>query len=145
MPFSCRCCLSVAESQTFLAVFPQVRALENKMDFPTRHDWDSFFRDAKDMNETLPGERPDTIHLEGLPCRWFSQKDSQFPDRPSEDVLSTVFESFGKVFSSLHFLFSIFNRGFTQKLWLLHCGCACDVIRGLEENNEWWLHYFNWI
>ncbi|CAL8342172.1 unnamed protein product [Boreogadus saida] len=75
----------------------KVRALENKMDFPTRHDWDSFFRDAKDMNETLPGERPDTIHLEGLPCRWFSLKDSQHPDRPSEEVLSTIFQGFGKV------------------------------------------------
>ncbi|XP_072253341.1 A-kinase anchor protein 17A [Leuresthes tenuis] len=75
----------------------KVRAVENKMDFPTRHDWDSFFRDAKDMNETLPGERPDTIHLEGLPCRWFSHKDSQYPDRPSEEVLTAVFQAFGKV------------------------------------------------
>uniref|UniRef100_A0A3B5AEX6 A-kinase anchoring protein 17A n=1 Tax=Stegastes partitus TaxID=144197 RepID=A0A3B5AEX6_9TELE len=75
----------------------KVRAVENKVDFPTRHDWDSFFRDAKDMNETLPGERPDTIHLEGLPCRWFSQKDSLFPDRPSEEVLIAVFQTFGKV------------------------------------------------
>lgn len=75
----------------------KVRAVENKVDFPTRYEWDSFFRDAKDMNETLPGERPDTIHLEGLPCRWFSLKDSQFPDRPSEDVLVAVFQSFGKV------------------------------------------------
>ncbi|XP_040056685.2 A-kinase anchor protein 17A [Gasterosteus aculeatus] len=75
----------------------KVRAIENKVDFPTRHDWDSFFRDAKDMNESLPGERPDTIHLEGLPCRWFSRKDSPYPDRPSEDVLISVFETFGKV------------------------------------------------
>ncbi|XP_061548222.1 A-kinase anchor protein 17A [Phycodurus eques] len=75
----------------------KVRAVENKMDFPTRHDWDSFFRDAKDMNETLPGERPDTIHLEGLPCRWFSQKQSGFPDRPSEEVLIAVFQAFGQV------------------------------------------------
>ncbi|XP_028993251.1 A-kinase anchor protein 17A isoform X2 [Betta splendens] len=75
----------------------KVRAVENKVDFPTRHDWDSFFRDAKDMNETLPGERPDTIHLEGLPCRWFSLKDSQYPDRPSEEVLIAVFQTFGKV------------------------------------------------
>uniref|UniRef100_A0A3B3ZJG9 Uncharacterized protein n=1 Tax=Periophthalmus magnuspinnatus TaxID=409849 RepID=A0A3B3ZJG9_9GOBI len=75
----------------------KVRAVENKVDCPTRHDWDSFFRDAKDMNETLPGERPDTIHLEGLPCRWFSQKDSQYPDRPSEEVLIAVFETFGKI------------------------------------------------
>ncbi|XP_057708518.1 A-kinase anchor protein 17A [Corythoichthys intestinalis] len=75
----------------------KVRAVENKVDFPTRHDWDSFFRDAKDMNETLPGERPDTIHLEGLPCRWFSQKQSGFPDRPCQEVLIAVFEAFGKV------------------------------------------------
>ncbi|KAK5890583.1 hypothetical protein CesoFtcFv8_014093 [Champsocephalus esox] len=75
----------------------KVRAVENKVDFPTRHDWDSFFRDAKDMNETLPGERPDTIHMEGIPCRWFSKKDSPFPDRPSEEVLIAVFETFGKV------------------------------------------------
>lgn len=52
----------------------KIRAVEHKTDFPTRHDWDSFFRDAKDMNETVPGERPDTIHLEGLPCKWFSMK-----------------------------------------------------------------------
>ncbi|XP_061827731.1 A-kinase anchor protein 17A [Nerophis lumbriciformis] len=75
----------------------KVRAVENKVDFPTRHDWDSFFRDAKDMNETQPGERPDTIHLEGLPCRWFNQKQSNFPDRPSEEALIAVFEGFGKV------------------------------------------------
>ncbi|KAJ8415139.1 hypothetical protein AAFF_G00008370 [Aldrovandia affinis] len=74
----------------------KVRAAENKMDFPTRHDWDSFFRDAKDMNETVPGERPDTIHLEGLPCKWFAQKDT-LPERPSEVVLKAVFEGFGKI------------------------------------------------
>ncbi|KAI4895316.1 hypothetical protein NFI96_033909, partial [Prochilodus magdalenae] len=74
----------------------KIRAAENKVDFPTRHDWDSFFRDAKDMNETVPGERPDTIHLEGLPCKWFAQKDSS-SDRPSESVLKAVFESFGKI------------------------------------------------
>uniref|UniRef100_A0A3Q3JJR4 A kinase (PRKA) anchor protein 17A n=1 Tax=Monopterus albus TaxID=43700 RepID=A0A3Q3JJR4_MONAL len=50
-----------------------------------------------DVLKTLPGERPDTIRLEGLPCRWFSQKDSQYPDRPSEEVLTAVFQSFGKV------------------------------------------------
>ncbi|XP_030642563.1 A-kinase anchor protein 17A [Chanos chanos] len=74
----------------------KVRAAENKVDFPTRHDWDSFFRDAKDMNETVPGERPDTIHLEGLPCKWFAERDGS-PDRPSESVLREVFEGFGKI------------------------------------------------
>ncbi|CAB1347181.1 unnamed protein product [Coregonus sp. 'balchen'] len=74
----------------------KVRAVENKMDFPTRYDWDSFFRDAKDMNDTVPGERPDTIHLEGLPCRWFTLPDGP-PDRPSETALQTVFQGFGQV------------------------------------------------
>ncbi|XP_077073183.1 A-kinase anchor protein 17A [Siphateles boraxobius] len=74
----------------------KVRTAENKTDFPTRHDWDSFFRDAKDMNETVPGERPDTVHLEGLPCKWFAQKDGS-PDKPSEATLKTVFERFGKI------------------------------------------------
>ncbi|XP_067301238.1 A-kinase anchor protein 17A [Pseudorasbora parva] len=74
----------------------KVRTAENKTDFPTRHDWDSFFRDAKDMNETVPGERPDTVHLEGLPCKWFAQKDG-CPDKPSEAVLQNVFERFGKI------------------------------------------------
>lgn len=87
----------VKNSVINLSIFTQVRAVENKVDFPTRHDWDSFFRDARDMNETLPGERPDTIHLEGLPCRWFSQKDSIYPDRPSEQALIDVFQTFGKV------------------------------------------------
>ncbi|XP_067997575.1 A-kinase anchor protein 17A isoform X2 [Melanerpes formicivorus] len=74
----------------------KVRAAEYKIDFPTRHDWDSFFRDAKDMNETLPGERPDTIHLEGLPCKWFAAKDSG-SEKPSEEVLIKVFRSFGEI------------------------------------------------
>ncbi|MGH0137633.1 UNVERIFIED_CONTAM: hypothetical protein FKN15_016041 [Acipenser sinensis] len=74
----------------------KVRAAEYKMEFPTRHDWDAFFRDAKDMNETLPGERPDTIHLEGLPCKWFAAKDSN-SEKPCESILKTVFETFGKI------------------------------------------------
>ncbi|XP_053167021.1 A-kinase anchor protein 17A [Hemicordylus capensis] len=74
----------------------KVRAAEYKIDFPTRHDWDSFFRDAKDMNETLPGERPDTIHLEGLPCKWFALKDSG-TEKPNEEVLIKVFSKFGEI------------------------------------------------
>ncbi|XP_012864118.1 A-kinase anchor protein 17A-like [Echinops telfairi] len=74
----------------------KVRAAEFKIDFPTRHDWDSFFRDAQDMNETLPGERPDTVHLEGLPCKWFALRGSG-SEKPSEEVLAQVFERFGEI------------------------------------------------
>ncbi|XP_043941075.1 A-kinase anchor protein 17A-like [Protopterus annectens] len=74
----------------------KVRVAEFKIDFPTRHDWDSFFRDARGMSETMPGERPDTIHLEGLPCKWFAAKDSE-SEKPSELILMKVFETFGKI------------------------------------------------
>lgn len=49
----------------------KVRAAEAKTNFPTRHDWDEFFRTASDMNELKPGERPDTIYLAKLPSNWF--------------------------------------------------------------------------
>lgn len=64
----------------------RVRAAEFRADFPSRHDWDSFFRDAADMNEALPGERPDTIHLEGLPCRWFAARET--PPAPTSGTTS---------------------------------------------------------
>ncbi|XP_077983790.1 A-kinase anchor protein 17A-like [Glandiceps talaboti] len=73
----------------------RVRAAEAKTAFPTRHLWDSFFRDAKNMNENKPGERPDTIHLENLPCRWFATKKD--PEKPSEFIVKKVFEQYGDV------------------------------------------------
>lgn len=77
----------------------QVRATEAKSNFPTRHTWDSFFRDAKDMDETKPGERPDTIHLSHLPIRWFVPRHLQDENdiKPSEKILFRIFEKFGKI------------------------------------------------
>lgn len=49
----------------------KVRAAEAKSDFPTRHDWDEFFRNAPNMNELRPGERPDTVFLSKIPSNWF--------------------------------------------------------------------------
>ncbi|KAA3674679.1 splicing factor, arginine/serine-rich 17 [Paragonimus westermani] len=96
-----------------LSGFPQnlhVRASEAPSDCPRRHDWEAFFRDAEDTDETKPGERPDTLVLSGLPVRWFSQsaRSSQsFPehldpndtklDRPILAVVKAVFETFGVV------------------------------------------------
>jgi len=45
----------------------RVRCTEAKDEFPTRHDWDSYFRDARNMDEMKAGERPDTIHMTHLP------------------------------------------------------------------------------
>lgn len=73
----------------------KVRASVAKSDFPTRHDWDSFFRDAKHMNEMKAGERPDTLHLSDLPNKWFSTKSKE--DLPSESLLKKIFQQFGEV------------------------------------------------
>lgn len=71
-----------------------VRAIETKPDFPTRHDWDSFFRDSKDMNELKPGERPDTLHIENIPIDWLTEPGQKYP---SEIILKKIFNGFGDV------------------------------------------------
>ncbi len=73
----------------------KVRAVVAKSEFPSKHDWDSFFREAKDMNEMKPGERPDTVYFGNLPCKWFStEKDGE---KPSERLLRKIFEQFGEI------------------------------------------------
>ncbi|KAK6173370.1 hypothetical protein SNE40_016836 [Patella caerulea] len=75
----------------------KIRSAEAKINFPSKHDWDSYFRDAKNMNEMKAGERPDCLHLKDLPTRWFSSRNSSNKDKPSENVLRRVFEVFGEV------------------------------------------------
>ena len=73
----------------------KVRAYEAKLKYPVKHDWQAFFRDAKDLNEWKPGERPDTIHVKGLPSKWFS--DDKSGNKPVKEVIVSVFEKFGKI------------------------------------------------
>lgn len=76
----------------------KVRVCEAKSDFPNRHDWDSFFRDASEMDEMKPGERPDTIHISNLPIRWFIHPRDEDEDAlPSESLVKKIFEKFGSV------------------------------------------------
>lgn len=74
----------------------QIRAAHALCSGPTRHDWDSFFRDARGVNEMKPGERPDTVHLLDLPTSWFSES-NQDSSRPSESVLHKAFSTFGRI------------------------------------------------
>ncbi|VDN34138.1 unnamed protein product [Cylicostephanus goldi] len=46
----------------------RVRATEARCDFPRRHDWDLFFMKNK-LDESKPGERPDTVYLEKIPIK----------------------------------------------------------------------------
>lgn len=77
----------------------KLRASEAKDDFPTRHDWDSFFRDARNMDEMKAGERPDTIHFANLPIKWFCPRHMENEDnaKPSESIFKRIFEKFGDV------------------------------------------------
>eukprot|EP00092_Neocalanus_flemingeri_P019844 GFUD01021495.1.p1 GENE.GFUD01021495.1~~GFUD01021495.1.p1 ORF type:complete len:424 (+),score=128.01 GFUD01021495.1:62-1333(+) len=78
----------------------KVRAAEAKTPFPTRADWDSFFRENKNMNEMKAGERPDTIHFENMPCKWlvnYQDKSGVAHDKPSEFVLKKAFQAFGDI------------------------------------------------
>lgn len=77
----------------------RVRASEAKDDFPTRHDWDSFFRDARNMDEMKAGERPDTIYISNLPITWFCPRHQENADhpKPSENIFKRIFEKFGQV------------------------------------------------
>ena len=78
----------------------KVRAAEFKSPFPTRSEWDSFFRENKAMNEMKPGERPDTLHVQNLPTKWFlnnTDRSGLAKDKPSEYVLKKVFGTFGEI------------------------------------------------
>jgi splicing factor, arginine/serine-rich 17 len=76
----------------------KVRVAEAKSEFPSRHAWDSFFRDATDMDEMKPGERPDTVYISNLPIRWFLHERDQNEDSPpSESLFKKIFEKFGSI------------------------------------------------
>ncbi|KAI4460020.1 b-lymphocyte antigen-related [Holotrichia oblita] len=77
----------------------KIRASEARLDFPNKHTWDSFFREAKDMNEMKSGERPDTIHISNLPIRWFVPYHLSGEEdlKPSEKIFYRIFEKFGRI------------------------------------------------
>lgn len=95
--------LARLDGRTFkLASFSDPIKLRSSMakdDFPTRHDWDSFFRDTRDMDEMKAGERPDTIHISNLPIRWFCARHLENEEivKPSESIFKRIFEKFGDV------------------------------------------------
>ncbi|OQR79689.1 A-kinase anchor protein 17A-like [Tropilaelaps mercedesae] len=78
----------------------RVRCGEAKLTFPSRHDWEAFFRDAKGLDEMRPGERPDTLHIKGLPIRWFAEPNVSGGNselQPSLTVLHRAFRAIADV------------------------------------------------
>ena len=49
------------------------------------------------MNEMKAGERPDTIHFQCLPCKWFAVDKKAEKPSPSEKLFRRVWENFGEV------------------------------------------------
>ncbi len=85
----------------------KIRAAEAKLSYPTRHDWETFFKDSSietSAIEMKPGERPDTIHLADVPCKWFADKSAVIGAgydyssiKPNEEILKEVFSFFGEI------------------------------------------------
>lgn len=46
------------------------------------------------MNELKAGERPDTIHITGLPVKWFAEDGA---NTPNESLITTIFKKWGTV------------------------------------------------
>ncbi|KAL3321114.1 A kinase (PRKA) anchor protein 17A [Cichlidogyrus casuarinus] len=73
-----------------------LRAVEYKNEYPRPHDWTAFFRDAPNLDESIPGQRPDTIVIRDLPIRWFI--DNEFnSEQPSEQRVREAFKCFGDI------------------------------------------------
>ncbi|KAM3827248.1 A-kinase anchor protein 17B-like [Vipera latastei] len=78
----------------------QVVATEAPPDGPPSQESEPNAKSQKPPEEQEQEEQSqallDCLHLEGLPCKWFALKGSE-SEAPSEDVLRTVFGTFGKI------------------------------------------------
>lgn len=56
----------------------RIRAYQPESDYPTQIHWEGHFNDrgVPSFDEGKPGERADTVHIKGLPVRWFSSQSS---------------------------------------------------------------------
>lgn len=78
----------------------QVVATEAPPDGPSSQESEPNAKSQKPQEDQEQEEQSqallDCLHLEGLPCKWFALKGSE-SEAPSEDVLRTVFGTFGKI------------------------------------------------
>lgn len=71
----------------------KVKANVVKTDFPSKEEWESYFKSHGSMRSSQPGERPDTLYLSNLPSKWFTKTGCQ----PSEIMLVKIFQQFGPI------------------------------------------------
>lgn len=75
----------------------RLRARRAEPPYPTKNEWESHFieRGLSNFEDGSPGERPDTVRVDGLPVRWFSSRLSE--GKPCPQVLTQAFQKFGHV------------------------------------------------
>lgn len=71
----------------------RIRSFQTESPHPKPHLWEEYFTGCYD--DCRPGERADTVHVKGLPVRWFASKESN--GRPCPKVITDAFQKFGKV------------------------------------------------
>ena len=75
----------------------QVSAQPYQAPYPTKKEWEEYFeeRGVESFEDGRPGERADTIHVKGLPVKWFTSRTSE--GRPCPRLLAQAFQKFGPV------------------------------------------------
>ena len=75
----------------------KMKVRRKEMPHPTKQEWEDYFADRgmEVFEDERPGERPDTVHIRGLPIKWFVSRTSE--GRPCPRVLIQAFQKFGRV------------------------------------------------
>lgn len=75
----------------------RVKVRRKEVPHPTKQEWEDYFSDQgmEAFDDERPGERPDTVHIRGLPAKWFVSRTSE--GRPCLRVLIQAFQKFGRV------------------------------------------------
>lgn len=75
----------------------KVRVKHKEVPHPSKQEWEEYFADRgmEMFEDERPGERPDTVHIKGLPTKWFISRTSD--GRPCLRVLTQAFQKFGRV------------------------------------------------
>ena len=75
----------------------KVKAAQKEVPHPSKQEWEDYFADRgmRAFDEERPGERPDTIHIRGLPVKWFVSRTSE--GSPCPRILTQSFQKFGRV------------------------------------------------
>lgn len=75
----------------------KVKVKQKELSQPSKQEWEDYYADwgMEAFDDEKPGERPDTVHIRGLPTKWFVSETSE--GRPCPRILTQAFQKFGRV------------------------------------------------